>query len=62
MQGNNAIMIVERYPAIPSKESAMGLACKITGHKWNGCVCARCGAKHGVSTIILPIQRAGGFE
>ena len=21
----------------------MGLACKITGHKWNGCVCTRCG-------------------
>ena len=23
----------------------MGLACKITGHKWNGCVCARCGER-----------------
>ena len=21
----------------------MGLACKITGHKWDGCTCARCG-------------------
>ena len=21
----------------------MGLACKITGHKWNGCTCSRCG-------------------
>ncbi len=23
----------------------MGLACKITGHKWNGCVCVRCGER-----------------
>lgn len=23
----------------------MGLACKVTGHKWNGCVCARCGER-----------------
>ena len=21
----------------------MGLVCKVVGHKWNGCVCARCG-------------------
>ena len=21
----------------------MGLACKISGHKWNGCTCSRCG-------------------
>ena len=36
----------------PGKEGAMGLACKITGHKWNklpdgsdGCTCTRCGER-----------------
>lgn len=24
----------------------MGLVCKVVGHKWNGCVCARCGERN----------------
>ena len=29
----------------------MGLACKISGHKWNGCTCTRCGKRRSGNHI-----------
>lgn len=31
----------------------MGLACKISGHKWNGCTCMRCGERRDEGHMFL---------
>ena len=40
----------------------MSLACTIIGHKWNGCVCARCGAHRSLYAPRSDPQRYGGHE
>lgn len=40
----------------------MGMACKIAGHKWDGCICARCGAKRCACAPASDPLKYGGHD